>query len=310
MRRLFLLLAAGVGLWVGQAFCATAWADVVYFKSGQTLKGLIVEEHRDRIFVSTEQGEQSILLDQVDELFYDDPERNYLYLGNQAIANADFVLAKNFFQKALQIAPRFEEARDALSYLSDLKGKLLSGPETGNLLQRLKERRWGLTLERQEPYATVQAVEEGFLAARSKLKVKDSLVSAWGESLGYLPLEDVAKALLGPAGSPLKLVIQREVQLIPPSNSSDSDNPLAALQAGQSWPGMMMGMERMGLTVLKVGPNGVAAAAGLAPRDRIVAIAGSATRYLPLGEAIRRVSLARAQGVTLLIQRDVLVTRE
>ncbi|MBI3614985.1 MAG: PDZ domain-containing protein [Candidatus Omnitrophica bacterium] len=269
-----------------------ALADVVYLKSGKDLKGLVVEEHRDRILVNTEGKEVFLLRKEIDEVFYDDPERNYLYLGNQALEGGELNLAKEFFRKSLQINSGFQEAEEALHCLEDLQRKEKVSPGQPDPAAALKLQ-WGLELGRTNPYPTVRVVREGSLAARAGIAAGDSLVSVWGSSLGFLPVEEAARALLGPPATKVKLVLQRDVELSP------------GLMLG-----ITLGMERLGLTVTAVSQGGAAQGHGINPLDRIVSIQGRSTRYLPLNQARRILEVVKEERVSLRIHRDLMILRE
>ena len=279
-------------------FSSPAYADTIYYNSGEVLKGLVVEEHRDRIVVSTEAGEWTIFRKEIAEVFYDDAERNYLYLGNQALLAENFGLAHGFFRKTLQLHPGFKEAEDALNRLADLKKKSDS-PEREADPVRALQARWGLTLALGTNLSQVQSVKEGSLAARAGVVPQDSLVAGWGDSLAFLPVEEVGRLLLGPAGTQIKLTLRRVLQL-----SSSSSEKMAG------WPGWTLSMEPSGLTVTAVAPGSAAAEAGFQPQDRIVEMAGRFTRYLPLEEAVRVVRESHKKGVLVVIHRDLLIKRE
>ena len=257
----------------------TAFADVIYDTMGGTLKGLVVEEHADRVVLNTEEGEKTLFRSQIEEIFYAEPERNYLYLGNQALEGGDFGGARGFFQKALQINPDFSEAADALERTADLEKKqeFLTGGI--DFLQVLKKK-WGITLSEGKDLAVVKEVLPGSFAERAGLAAGDALVAAWSSSLEYLPAGGGAKELIGPPGSKIKVSLQRAVKL-----------PAAAARE------MKLSMERLGLTVVESG-------------DRIVSIDGKSTRYLPLDQARKMIQAARDKGVELVIHRDLKVTRE
>ncbi len=276
---------------------SSVYADVIYMKSGETVKGLVVEEHHDRILLSTEQGEKPIFRRDIDEVFYDDPERNYLYMGNQAIESGDFGLAGEFFRKATQIDPQFSEADEALHRLKDLQQQGATRSVPRDWMPALRKG-WGLELTVEADRPRVGEVQPKSLGARAGLQTADRLISAWGASLAFLPAEKVAQALLGPAGSELKLTIQRQVVL-----------PKAQRRGFEGW-GMRLEMERLGLAVHSVALASVAAQRGILALDRVVAIDGQPTRYLPLEEARRLLENAGERGTTLEIQRDLMIRRE
>ncbi len=273
----------------------SSYADVVYYKSGENLKGLVIEEHHDRIVVSTEAGEWTILRKDIQEIFYDDPERNYLFMGDQAVEEENLTMAQMFYRRALQIKPGFLNAEDSLNRLADLKRKTQAAenyPDPVGVLQN----RWGLTVQMKVDRPEVQAVGPNSLAARFGIAAGDSLVTAWGYSLSFMTVEELAKTLLGPAGSPVRVTIGRRILL------SQSDKRA-------KWPGVELTMEPLGLTVKEVDPKGASVKAGLLMQDRIIEINGFPTRYMPLAEA--RKLFREAKGdVPLVIRRDIMVKRE
>ena len=279
------------------AFCAmavlwgvasSAFADVIYDRSGGTLKGLVVEEHRDRIVFGTENGEKTVLRSEIDDVFYSEPERNYLYLGNQALEEKDFSIARGFFRKALQINPQLSEAQDALERTDDWEKKPGFGPASDPL--PALEKQWGMRLGEGKRLVQVLEIRPGSFAGKAGLAAGDDLATAWSGSLAFLSVRQIAEELVGPPGSKLKLTLQRRIQI-----SSAGKGP---------WPGMKLSMKRLGLMVMET------EAAGLAPQDRILSIDGQATRYLPLGKARRLIEDARKKGVVFVIERDILLTRE
>ena len=267
---------------------ATAYADIVYTTSGDSIKGLVVEEHHDRVVLSTEEGERPILKKEIDEVFYDDAERNYLYLGNQALEIGDFTLAKGFFQKALQIAPEFLEAQDGLHRLEDRRATAANPGSVPKDPAAFLQKSLGLHLAQKDNWIFVEAVESGSLSAQAGFDAGDIFISVWGDSLGFIPLEEAAQVLVGPPGSERKLTIERVVEI--------------------RWPGVHLEMGRLGLTVDKL-EQGSPAAGILAPQDRIVAIGEKATRYMPLEEARRLLDQGRRGGVRVRIHRDLLFKR-
>ena len=278
-------------------FLPSAYADVVYTKTGQELKGLVVEEHKDRIVLNTEANERSISRQDIDDIFYDDPERNYLYLGKQALEGNDFGSARLLFRKSLQFNPRFQEAADALSLLEDMQKKQAPSEKVRDPESAL-ETRWGLMLEPSADRPLVKSVRKGSLADQSDIRVGDKLVSLWSDSLSFRPIPEVAAALLGPAGSVVKLAVQREIS-IPKGTSRSKD-----------WPGLIIETERLGLAVITIEPGQAAASAGVRPGDRLTAVNDRSTRYLPSEEARRMIRQAASKGITLTIERDLIVKRQ
>lgn len=284
----------GLALLVGLGLSTPARADEIYFISGRTLKGLVVEEHVDRLVVSTVDGEQVVWRSEVDQVFFDDPERNYLYLGNDALAGGDVNSALTLYQKAIQLNPGWEEARDALRRLDD-RQRRMTGAWVVEHPERTLEAAWGLTFSATESYPVVAAVTPQGHAAQAGLQAGDALVAVWGESMGYRSLAQVADRLLGPAGTDVKMAIRRDVTVRP------AEAPNAP------WPGFGVTMAPEGLTISDVGVLGTAA--GLQAGDLVVTLDGRPTRYLPLGQARGAIDRARAAGLQLKIHRHVLIHR-
>ena len=294
--RVLRTLAMTSGWVVCLGFVPAAFADVVYDREGGTMKGLVVEEHRDRIVLGTEEGERTIPRSRIDEIFFSEPERNHLYLGDQALEAGEFDLADGFFRKALQINPRLAEAYDAVSRLEDLRAKQRE-PKVSNPLAVLKER-MGLTLEKRGDWVTAAEVAPDSAAAQAGIAAGDALARYWDSSLVFLPAGEAARFLLGPAGSQVRMVVRRRVTL-------------QAAGTGGRWPGAGFSMERLGLTVENVEPRGAAERAGLRPRDRVVQAGKEATRYLSLERARQRIEEGKAGGtLDLIIERDLWLGRK
>ncbi len=294
-RTRLLTLILGGWLLVGGWPVTSAQADEIYFTSGESLKGLVVEEHVDRLVVSTVDGERVVWRRDVDEAFFDDPERNYLYLGDEALEAGDVHGAVALFQKAAQFNAELEEVRDALRRADDRRRKLETLWEVRDPEAALRKH-WGLRLAPTTGGAPkIAVVTTPSFAERAGLQADDQVMAIWGASMAYRPVTQVAEWLLGPSGSAVKLLIQRDLVLS------------ASALPGGKWPGFEPAMTPAGLTVAETGPLG--AAAGLRPGDRIVAINGHATRYLPLASVRALLDRLKGTNVSLQIQRALFLTR-
>ena len=281
-------------LFLPTLFPPTGFADEIYFTSGRSMKGLVVEEHADRLVVSTVDGEQVILRREVDEVFFDDPERNFIYLGNEALAAGDLQAAVTLYRKALQLNPRWEEGLDALRRAEDHQRRLTNGWSVADPVQALWNH-WGLRLAATDDYPVVAEVVPEGMAQQAGLQAADQVIAVWGESAAFRPLPEVAERLLGPAGTPVKLTIQRLVTVA------------ATRRPALDWPGFEVTMAPAGLTVSKVGPLG--ASAGLKPDDLIVQLNGRLMRYVPLASARTMLREAKSRGLQVAVHRHHLIIR-
>ena len=163
---------------------------------------------------------------------------------------------------------------------------------------RLLETRWGIQLQEGGNGAVVFAVKSGSFGDRTGLKAGDRLIAYWGESLLYLPAQEVASAMLGNSGTTLKLTIQRRLVLDP--------EPELAIP----WPGMKVDITRLGWTVLSIDSVCSSAKAGFLAGDRIVKVDGQSTRYMPLSKINGIIQSAKTRGMSAFIERDLTVVRE
>lgn len=263
-----------------------AGADEIFLSSQESLKGLVVEQHADRVVVSTIDGEQTVMRTDIDEIFFDDPERNYLYLGDEALAQGDINSASTLFRKATQLNPELEECRDAIRRVEDRQQKMakelaLPDPE--------------LKLFSTDRYPKVEEVKPASAASESGIQPGDLLVAVWGESLAYQPVSVAVERLTGLPETWAKVTVERTVQIV-----RDPKHP---------WPGFEMEMSSEGLKVSRV--TGGTASAFLKPGDLIVSLNGRATRYLPLASArnAAQQSQSKKRGLGLIIHRHILLKR-
>ena len=266
----------------------TASADEVFLASGRSLKGLVVEEHVDLIVLSTPDGEQMLWRKDIDQVFFDDPERNYLYLGNEALAAGDAGTAMALFQKSAHLNPSLEEVRDALRRVGDERRKQSVG---WSVPEAALWSRWGLRLSKTASYPVVADLAPDGAAARAGFRAGDQIRFVWGESMGFRPVAEAADRLLGPPGTEVKMTIQREIRV----------------SLSPSWPGFDVGMTEHGLVVTSVGEPGQRA--GLQTGDRLVVLDKQPTRYVPLSSAKSAIARARTAGLRCGIQRHLLLIR-
>ena len=284
--RLFL-----AGLLLCLASNGVCWADEIYLTSGERLKGLVVEEHADRIILSTVDGERTVMRNTIDEVFFDDPERNCLYLGNEALAQADVNAASTLFRKALQLNPEFEEARDAIRRTEDRRQKLnknWSVPDPESALGA-----YGLRLSSTDRFPSVAEVKPRSAALAAGFQAGDSIVAIWGESMAHQPAAVAAERLLGLSGTMAKVTLERQAKITP-----DPKHP---------WPGFEMEMSLDGLKVSRVKEAGNLA--GLKEGDIIHFLNGHPTRYLPLASARNTVAQAKNKRLTLILRRHIFIQR-
>ncbi|OIO39590.1 MAG: hypothetical protein AUJ72_00470 [Candidatus Omnitrophica bacterium CG1_02_46_14] len=302
----------------------TAWADVVLLKNGKELKGLVVEKHVDRIILSTEKGELPILLTGIKDIQYDTTEQNFFKAGKTYESENKLGQALAFYEKALEENPNFEEAKAAaLGVRNRFWASSTEGPihevekqqavydawQRGTSIDetikkkkkeqaRILKERFGITLEKKGDWVRIVNVESLKPAALAGLKQNDQLVAIDGESLRYLSLDAVSKAMLLPRYSNFNLEFNRGCLL----QKNESQGNIKSF-------GFQLNLQYRGLVIVSVKENSAASIAGLKSEDLLTNVNGIATRYLPLKEALRLIEDPKLDKSVLTIRRSTLLAR-
>ena len=302
----------------------TAFADTVVLKNGKNLKGLVVEKHADRIILSTQKGEIPILLSGIKDIQYDTAEQNFFKAGKSYEVENKLGPALAFYEKALEENPNFEEAKiAALGVRNRFWASSTEGPinevekqqavydawQRGTMIEEtikkkekeqvaLLKERLGITLEKKGDWARLANVDSTKPAALAGLKRNDRFVSIDGESLRYLNLETVAKALLLPRYSNFSLEFDRDC-LLSKSGSSGKLNSL----------GLQLKLRYHGLVVSSVKENSAAHAAGLKNEDLLTHVNAISTRYMPLNNVIHLIENPEEAKMVLTVRRSALLAR-
>ncbi len=295
-----------------------AAADTILLKDGSELKGVIVEEFADRVTLSAEGGEQSILAAKIERIIYDAPEQSYIRQGNLAFDRELYDEATRRYQQALQANPKSLEAKQRLVMAQTAAARQrdqqlrervaraqaaaqwrpgkaqLAAPSSPSLdpAQRLEER-LGLALEMQQEQAQVSRVVARSPVAEAGIRQRDRLVAVAGRPAKYVPLPEMIRRLSeGPDHSEARVTIERDVELA----------------VGRA--GVALALRDVGLVVDAVEPQGSAAEVGVKAGDRVVTLAGQPTRYMPLREAERALGHSESGTVPMTFQRDVSMWRQ
>ncbi|MBI3252330.1 MAG: PDZ domain-containing protein [Candidatus Omnitrophica bacterium] len=307
-------------------FFSNAFADTVVLKTDKELKGVVVEKHADRVILSTEKGEVPILLTGIKNIRYDDPAQNFFEAGKEFEARKKMGEALAYYEKALELNPHLEEAKDAAAgarnrfwamategpvseiekqqalYDSWGQGRPIEDAIKSEALEETKalQKNLGVTLEKKGDWARLEFVDPRKDAALAGLKKNDRLVSIDGESLRYLGADAVRKKMLSPRFSSFMLEFERDCYVH---------------KGGGDWGmrpdrmGLEFKWEYEGLKVKKVKKESAAAAAGIREDDFIVEVDGAATRYMPLKEVVQLVERSSEERTIFTIRRSALLTR-
>lgn len=304
-------------------FCANIFADTILLKNGKELKGLIVEQHEDRVILSTEKGEMPVPKRGIKKIDFDDAEQNFMQIGLQYEEKKRWGEALAYYEKALELNPELEDARKAsvrvrnqfwtnaaagpademerrqALYDSLGKPKKSSYPAPKNnvgLSTQLKDA-LGMVLERKEEWTHITELVPRRESALAGLKKQDRLVSIDGISLRYLNTEVVQSKLLSLKSSHFTLEIERDCVV----KRTSTEKSLADL-------GLVLRLENQGMVIESVKEKSVAAQGGLKSGDLPHKINGASTRYMPIKKIMAEIHKNPLQTI-FSVRRSVLLTR-
>ena len=304
--------------------CSPLYADTVLLKNGQELKGLVVEKHEDRVILSTEKGEMPVLKDTIQAIRYDDPEQNFMQLGEANEAVERWAEALAYYEKALEANPDFGEAKKAqVRVRNRFWSKAAAGPKNEIERRQLLYDSWGtggtpgtfsksqagreqvslrdglgVELERKGDWTQLAQVFPQKDAASAGLKKQDRLVAIDGRSIRYLSPEAVQQKFLSPRYSNFTLEYERDCPLM----KTGFEKEFAEF-------GLELKLEHEGVVVQKVEGSSPASRASLKVRDLLVAVNGKSIRYVPLTKLMGEIQSAKNDTVVLSVRRSAILTR-
>jgi len=285
------LIVAGCSLFP-QADCG---ADAIYLNDGNVLKGLVVEEHHDRVLLSTLDGEKAVPRSDIDEIFFDALEQNYYYLANRFLDEGDFEHAEKFYAKALSVNPDYSEIRKGLLRLKDEKEKNIKKWKPADLQGLLREQ-GSISIAREDDFCVVR----GVFREDSQLRPGDAITAVWDVSSKFMSAEEVAARITGIPGTRATITIERDIKVR--LARAPWYFRMFGRQRKESLP---LTMEPEGLTVGKLGSASSAVKSGLRAGDRIIAIEGASTRYMPLRKARALIHDEAIKGIRVMVRRDI-----
>src|SRR3989338_1577690 len=301
-------------------------ADTIYTRDNKELKGIVVEDYKDRVIFSTVDGEQTIMKTDVKELYYDTEEQNLVKLAEQARDRDDLTKAFIYYDKAFKLNPSSKQAKDGIVFLQgymfkkDMAQKeeavqrhnefeqFGAKPETAvrNEEEKLKSDiaklrdTAGLALKLKDGVTEIGSVGTGSPAHEAGIRPGDVLIAVWGRLVGYLTLSEVAETILEKTSLETKCTISRKVDIRINENRNLLSNTNDLV-------GITLNMRFDGLTVSAVKEDSPAAGEGVKQDDLIVEISGNSTRYMALKRAIELIKKSKGNTVSLVLQREVVM---
>ncbi len=310
------------GFWF--LIAVSAFADTVYLVSGDTIKGLVVEEHHDRIVLSTYTGQLDIFKVTIEEIFFDNQEQNYAYLADRAAETKDFERAFGLYQKARQINHNYLKIDSAFSRLIDAQNREKFKIASGNVLSTL-EKQLGISIQRHKDKIRVVKLSAASGAGKEGIGPGDYITGVWDASIMFMDTKEAAGLMVGLGGTPLVLTVEK--QIILPSGDASWITP-PNIPAGSvrykiiTWFKKLVNMAQFkdfgfslsltpaGLTVKNIGADGAAFKNGLRAADIVTHINRESTRYMPAQLVKRQIFQSRLKDVELTVRRQVTLVRK
>lgn len=307
-----LLLVFGCHLLVAGAVCA----DTIRTNDGKELKGIVVEDYKDRILFSTADGEITINKSDIRELYLDNEEDNLVKLAEQATEKGDYVRAFVYYDKAYKLNPESKRAKDGLVFLQGFlfrrdqaqkeeavrrqedyenfgQPTMARKSEEEEAAQNVKELKdtTGIGLQMKDGFPEVESVRPGSFAYQNDIRKGDRFVSIWGRLTGYMSLREV-----------LSLLLEKSMEV-----KCDVERTMTIPKGA---PGVTFKMEFNGLTVSNIESGAAGTEYGLKVGDLITYIDGKTTRYTPFKEALEAIREPKGDGVNLTIKREITIWKK
>ncbi len=293
-----------------------AAADTIYTKDGKELKGIVIEDYKDRINFSTIDGQTVVMKSEVRELYFDTEEQNLLKLAEQSRDKGDHVKAFIYYDKAFKLNPDSRVAKDGIVFLQgylfkkdmsqkeevvrrhndfEQRGAIYEIKSDEDKFNDDLKKLWteaGITLLTTDSATRIESVRKGSPADSAGVRKGDMLVAIWGRLVGYMSLKEVSETLLEKNSLETKIALDRNITVVVRPRDSI---------------GVTLSMQFDGLTVSAVKDGSTASEAELAPNDLIMAINGRSTRYMPLKKAIALIKRSRGGKVNLIVRKDIVM---
>lgn len=294
-----------------------SFADTVIFKDGKRAKGLILDEFKDRIVLSTIEGEKVIPKSKIRSAVYDSEEKALMQEARNQMKKNQHIKAYYTYKKVLELDPEMKEARERMDYLKgyleeQTKGDImksvrnrqerLQGASGKTPVQRAREE-LGLFLETGEKYVFVRSNNSS--GSSKKIKAGDSIVSVWGEMAAYMDADEVANMLLVPGET--RCVIERALKV--DLYKGHAKNNLFS-NGYERIIGAKLELEKRGVIVKKVSSSGPFSEAGIKRGDLIERINGKNTRYMPMSKIIDLIKENKEKKMDIVIRRGVVFWRK
>jgi len=284
------------------------YCDTVDLKDGSEVKGIIVEQYKDRVVLSTEYGETEIDLTDIKQINYDLPEQNLVALAERYRQMRDYPRAYYYYDKAKKVNPNCKQAIEGVNFL---EGYLFRK----NIGKKVDDVRWRQDVESFRKYGTKESepvleklrralgfelkeygkdikvleVDANSPASNAGIKKGDIISSAWGRLTGYMSAEDVARLLTDTPQYEVGIKIDRAINVAP-----------GTIKPSQ------LELQFDGLFLKGIKKKDLAHRAGLRDGDMIISVSGDNIRYTPKKQVLKMINETPR---TVTVRRELTIWR-
>ncbi|MFA6636968.1 MAG: PDZ domain-containing protein [Candidatus Omnitrophota bacterium] len=293
----------------------TFYGDVVITKDREKIKGVIVEEYKDRVVISTLDGEKEILRRDIANINFDLEEQNLVSMGDLYQDRAMYQESYYYYRQALEVNPNCKSAKEGLDYSGSMLQQFERKMKLNHIKRMNEENAWRMGVKTPEenieeefrrglgfsvePYKAnfrVTDVQRLSPAYEAGLIEGDIIVALWGRMVGYSRPEEFVSRIMSSDVIEVRLTIERGLEI----ELEDTSGNLTSLM------GMNIAYsETEGFEVMSVAEGGRAARAGIIAGDIFTEIEGNSTRYMPLSDMERVFMEKMGSSVNVTIKRDI-----
>ena len=291
------------------------YGDTIFKKDREKVKGVVVEEYKDRVVLSTMDGEQKILRRDIKRIDYDREEQNLTRMGNLYQDRGMYKEAYHYYSQALKINPEYKSAKEGLDYTGSMLQQFGRRMKLEHISKMNDEKAWrsgvdipeetmeaqlrrvlGFSVESHGANFRVTSVRKGSPATDAGLLKGDVIVAVWGRMVGYTRPEEFIKRIVSPEVMEVRLTILRNAEI---EVKKVSGNLPSLIGADIEY------SETEGFEVSTVSPGSEAEMSGLVPGDILVEVEGKATRYMPMREMEKMFIDKKGSSVNVSARRNI-----
>lgn len=304
-----------------QIIVGSSYADTIIMKNKERVKGVVVEDYKDRLVISTMDGEKELRKKNISRIIYDLEEQNLTSLADFYLDRGMYRTAYYYYNEALKINPEYKQAKEGLNFAETYLKQTDRIVKLGHIQKMNQQKQWsrgikdtttkseeerirqqlGIVITNVDGSFTITEVLQFSAAAKAGVRKGDVIISTWGRTISYMQPDEVMKRLLSAEAMEVRIAIARSV-MIHLKDSSGNDTALTGIKLGFS--------EMEGMVIEKVSPGSVAAKSGLQKDDVLTEIQGESTRYMSIKEVENLIKSRGGETLSLKIERDVVIWKK